>query len=172
MKSNKTDLRPNKLIRKRAEIESKINYYWNIIEHENVIPKNKIRNYDLKAIIGEFKPLYDELVDVKLRIQCANLGMRYKDLPANANIINIYRYSALSDYKKRLTMIMNKFTIPTKTKIKYGKRKLRVTEELSSDYLKRLINECTLPLSSLQKMIDNFNENVTLEDEVPNYLVA
>lgn len=172
MKSNKIDLKPNKLIQKRVDIEGRINRYWNIIEKENVVPKSKIRNYDLKAIINEFKGLYDQLVDVKLRIQCANLGIKYKDLPSDANIINVYRYSALSDYKKRLTMIMNKFTIPTKTKIKYGKRKLRVSEELSSDYLKKLIDECTLPLNALQKSIADFNENVTIEDEVPTYLTV
>lgn len=172
MKSNKTDLKPNKLIQKRVELENQINRYWNIIEKENVIPKFKVRNYDLKAIIGEFKGLYDKLVDIKLRIQCANLGIKYKDLPQNANIINVYRYSALSDYKKRLTMIMNKHTIPTKTKIKYGKNKLKVTEELTADYLKKLIDECTLPLNKFQKDITDFNDNVTIEDEVPTYLTA
>lgn len=170
MKSNKTDLKPNKLIQKRTEIENQINRYWNIIEKENVIPKNQTRNYNLKGIIASFKGLYDNLVDIKLRIQCANLGMKYKDLPKDANIINVYRYSALADYKKRLTMIMNKFTIPSKTKIKYGKNKLKVTEELTSDYLKKLIDECTLPLNKFQKDITDFNDNVTIEDEVPTYL--
>lgn len=172
MKSNKTDLKPNKLIQKRIEIENQINRYWNIIEKENVIPKNQTRNYNLKNIIALFKGLYDNLVDVKLRIQCANLGMKYKDLPKNANIINVYRYSALADYKKRLTMIMNKFTIPSKTKIKYGKNKLKVTEELTSDYLKKLIDECTLPINKFQKDITDFNDNVTIEDEVPAYLTV
>ena len=172
MKSTKTDLKPNILIQKRTNLENQLNRYWSIIEKENVIPKGKVRNYNLKAILSTLKPLYDQLVEVKLRIQCANLGMKYKDLPSDANIINVYRYSALSDYKKRLTMIMNKYTISPNTKKKYGKRNLRVTEELTSDYLKKLIDECTLPINKLQKSITDFNDNMTIEEEVPEYLTV
>lgn len=172
MKSIKVDLKPNILIQERTKIENQITSYWKIIERENVIPKGQVRNYDLKEIINNFKGLYDNLVIIKLRIQCANLGMNFKDLPQDANIINVYKYSALSDYKKRLEVIMRKHTIPTKTKMKYGKRKLRVTEELTSNYLKKLIDDCTLPLNNYQKKIEEFNSNTTIEQGAPTFMVA
>lgn len=88
-KSITTDIKPNTLITKRDSITSEISRYWKIIATENVIKKGVSRNYDLKSLLVRIKALYDQLILIKLRIQCANMGMKLKDLPKDANIINI-----------------------------------------------------------------------------------
>lgn len=105
-KSITTDIKPNTLITKRDSITSEISRYWKIIATENVIKKGVSRNYDLKSLLVRIKALYDQLILIKLRIQCANMGMKLKDLPKDANIINIYKLSALNEYYVKLDEMM------------------------------------------------------------------
>ena len=172
-KSITTDIKPNTLITKRDSITSEISRYWKIIATENVIKKGVSRNYDLKSLLVRIKALYDQLILIKLRIQCANMGMKLKDLPKDANIINIYKLSALNEYMVKLDEMMKHHTINPVLKAKRGKKGLAVNEELTYNYLRAKKNECSLPLNELRKKIAEFNDNTDLnEEEIPLFLAA
>ena len=171
-KSITTDIKPNTLITKRDSITSEISRYWKIIATENVIKKGVSRNYDLKSLLVRIKALYDQLILIKLRIQCANMGMKLKDLPKDANIINIYKLSALNEYYVKLDEMM-KHTINPILKAKKGKRNLGITEEITRNYFRNKQSECLITLNELRKAIADFNDNTDLSDDTaPLYLVV
>ena len=173
MKSITTNIKPNILITKRDKLTDEISRYWRIIKTENVIKKGFKRNYDLKVLLVRISAMYDELLIVKLRIQCANMGMKFKDLPKDANIINIYKLSSLNEYYVKLGEMIKKHTINPVLKAKKGKRALTITEELTRSYLRGKQNECTLSLNELRKAIADFNDNTDLSDDsAPLFLVA
>lgn len=173
MKSITTNIKPNILITKRDKLTDEISRYWRIIKTENVIKKGFKRNYDLKALLVRIRAMYDELLIVKLRIQCANMGMKFKDLPKDANIINIYKLSSLNEYYVKLGEMIEKHTINPVLKAKKGKRALTITEELTCSYLRGKQNECTLNLNELRKAIADFNDNTDLSDDsAPLFLIA
>lgn len=165
MKSITTNIKPNILITKRDKLTDEISRYWRIIKTENVIKKGFKRNYDLKTLLVTIRAMYDELLIVKLRIQCANMGMKFKDLPKDANIINIYKLSSLNEYYVKLGELIEKHTINPVLKAKKGKRALTITEELTRSYLRGKQNECTLNLNELRKAIADFNDNTDLSDD-------
>lgn len=173
MKSITTNIKPNILITKRDKLTDEISRYWRIIKTENVIKKGFKRNYDLKTLLVTIRAMYDELLIVKLRIQCANMGMKFKDLPKDANIINIYKLSSLNEYYVKLGELIEKHTINPVLKAKKGKRALTITEELTRSYLRGKQNECTLNLNELRKAITDFNDNTDLSDDsAPLFLIA
>lgn len=173
MKSITTNIKPNILITKRDKLTDEISRYWRIIKTENVIKKGFKRNYDLKVLLVTIRAMYDELLIVKLRIQCANMGMKFKDLPKDANIINIYKLSSLNEYYVKLGELIEKHTINPVLKAKKGKRALTITEELTRSYLRGKQNECTLNLNELRKAIADFNDNTDLSDDsAPLFLIA
>ena len=173
MKSITTNIKPNILITKRDKLTDEISRYWRIIKTENVIKKGFKRNYDLKVLLVTIRAMYDELLIVKLRIQCANMGMKFKDLPKDANIINIYKLSSLNEYYVKLGELIEKHTINPVLKAKKGKRALTITEELTRSYLRGKQNECTLNLNELRKAIADFNVNTDLSDDsAPLFLIA
>jgi hypothetical protein len=173
MKSITTNIKPNILITKRDKLTDEISRYWRIIKTENVIKKGFKRNYDLKTLLVTIRAMYDELLIVKLRIQCANMGMKFKDLPKDANIINIYKLSSLNEYYVKLGELIEKHTINPVLKAKKGKRALTITEELTRSYLRGKQNECTLNLNELRKAIVDFNDNTDLSDDsAPLFLIA
>lgn len=168
-----TELKPNALILERTKIENEIRRYWNIIKDENVIKKNQKRTYDMKQLLIRIKALSDQLVIVKLRIQCVNLGLKLKDLPKDANIINIYKLDVLDKYYVKLTEILKYHTINPIVKAKKGKKNLSVTEELTNKFVSNKLSECKLELNELRKKITNFNDNTDIaDDSVPIFLVA
>lgn len=173
MKSITTNIKLNILITKRDKLTDEISRYWRIIKTENVIKKSFKRNYDLKALLVTIRAMYDELLIVKLRIQCANMGMKFKDLPKDANIINIYKLSSLNEYYVKLGELIEKHTINPVLKAKKGKRALTITEELTRSYLRGKQKECTLNLNELRKAIADFNDNTDLSDDsAPLFLIA
>lgn len=173
MKSNIANkIKPNILITKRNNLTNEISRYWRILATENVVKKGFTRNYDLKSLLVQIRNLYDELVIVKLRIQCANLGTKFKDLPKDANVINIYKLSALNEYYVKLDEMIKKHTISPTLKAKKGKKGLAITEELTCNYLRARQNECLLTLNELNKAIADFNDNTDLDEEVPIFLAA
>lgn len=171
MKTN-LNIKCNKLIEERDQLTVQIAKMWDIIATENVIRKGCTRNYDMKMTLTHIKHLYDKVINVKLRIQCANMGIKLKDLPENANIINIYRLTAYNNYIVKVDEMMKKHTINPLVKIKKGKRKLAVTEELTYSYLEREKNRYTLLANKIRKEIENFNNNTEIDNTVPTYLVA
>lgn len=175
MKSKLTiNIKKNPLITKRDNLTSEIARYWKIIKTENVIKKGFTRNYDLKALLATITTLYDELTIVKLRIQCLNMGMKLKDLPVDANVINIYKLSSLNEYFVKLDELMKyPYTIDPVLKAKKGKNGLSVTEELTHNYLRDKQNACNLQLNALRKKLADFNDNMDdSEDTVPLFLAA
>ena len=173
MKSITKTIKPNMLIDKRDKLTNEISRYWKIIATENVLKKGLTRNYDLKSLLIHIRATYDELVIVKLRIQCANMGIKLKDLSSDANIINIYKLSALNGYMVKLDEMMKHHTINPVLKAKKGKRNLGITEELTRTYFRNMQNGCLLTLNSLRKAIADFNDNTDLSDDsAPLYLVA
>ena len=172
MKTINTKITGNSLINERDRITNEIRRFWNIIATENVIKKGIMRNYDLKNLIIRIKALYDQLIVVKLRIQCINMGMKIKDLPRDANIINIYRLSAYNEYYVKLDEMMRKHTINPIVKQKKGKKALSITEELTYSYLKGLKDNITIVINQLRKNIANFNETAdSTDDTIPTFLV-
>lgn len=173
MKTNKLEIKGNNLIGERNKITSEIGRFWNIIATENIVKKGTMRNYDLKQLLTRIKALYDQSIIVKLRIQCANMGMKIKDLPRNANIINIYKLSAYNEYFVKLDEMMRKHTINPSIKQKKGKKALSVTEELTYSYLKNLRDKIAIELNTLRKDIAKFNDCEDLSDDsIPLFLVA
>lgn len=171
MKTN-LNIKCNKLIEERDQLTVQIAKMWDIIATENVIRKGCVRNYDMKMTLIHIKHLYDKVINVKLQIQCANMGIKLKDLPENANIINIYKLTAYNNYIVKVDEMMKKHTINPLVKIKKGKRKLTVTEELTYSYLEREKNRYTLLANKIRKEIENFNNNTEIDNTVPTYLVA
>lgn len=168
-----TNIKPNILITKRDKLTAKITRSWRIIATENVVKKGFTRNYDLRALLTYIRAMYEELVILKLRIQCANMGMKFKDLPKDANIINIYKLSALNEFYVKLGEMAKEHTINPVLKAKKGKRNLGITEELTRTYFRNMQNGCLLTLNSLRKAIADFNDNTDLSDDsAPLYLVA
>lgn len=169
----KLNIKANQLIDERNRISTEISRYWNIIATENVIKKGAKRNYDLKQLLIRIKALYDQSVIVKLRIQCANIGIKIKDLPKDANIINIYKLSAYNEYCVKLEETIRKHTINPIIKIKKGKKALAVTEELTNSYLTAEKNRSMLIVNKLRKDIEEFNNNTDVTDDtIPLFLVA
>lgn len=158
------------LIAKRNQLTADINKYWRIINTENVIKKGFSRNYDMKNLLEKIKELYEEQVIVKLRIQCVNMGMKLKELSPDANVVNIYRLSAMKEYSVRLGFVN---TINSTQKAKKGKRKLPVTEVLTHNYIKARQAECQLVINELDKKVKEFNSKMEVDlFEAPICLAA
>lgn len=172
MKSNTLNIKPSALIDKRDKLTSDISRYWKIIATENVIRKGFKRNFDMKALLTRIRAMYDELVTIKLHIQCINMGMKFRDLPKDANIINIYKLSALNEYYVKIGEMMKDHTINPVLKAKKGKKALAVTEELTRNYLRGKQNECNLTLNELRKAIADFNDNTDLKDDTMPLFLA
>lgn len=172
MKTN-LEIKGNTLIDKRNKITNDISRYWSIIATENVVKKGTIRNYDLKALLNQIKALYEQLIIIKLRIQCANMGIKIKDLPKDANIINIYKLSAYNEYFVKIDEMLRKHTINPIIKVKKGKKALSVTEELTYSYLKNIKDKTAIECNQLRKDIAKFNDSNDLSDDtIPLFLVA
>jgi len=171
-----TNVSPNTLIEKRKNLCLEIARYWRVIETENVLEKGRKRNYDLKNLLVYIRSLYDQLIFVKLQVQCLNIGISIKDLPKDANIINIYSLSALREYYTKLDELKKDGkTINPKVKSKYGKKRLAVTEELTRNFVEKSQKDISLEINTLLKNIADFNESVTqstIENSAPKYLTA
>ena len=167
----KLEIKASKLIDQRNKLTSDIARYWKIIETENVIRKGATRNYDLKALLNEIISLYDKVIDLKLHIQCINMGLSIDSLPENANIFNIYKLSAYNELSVKLNEMQHKHTINPLIKLKKGKRALGVTEQLTAEYLKRMKDKYELLSNSLRKKIEDFNNNTEI-DNIPASLTA
>lgn len=161
----------NELISKRDRLTSEISRYWKILANENVIKKDATRNYDMKSLLTLIYNLYDDLVITKLRIQCANLGINFKDLSKDANVINIYKLSAVNEIYVKLSEMMKYHVIKPATKAKLGKA-IKVKEELTFNYLRKERDKYSLLSNTLNKKIADFNDNISLETEIPTFLVA
>ena len=156
-------IKPLSIISGRDNVSLSITKYWNIIRSENVIDKRQKRNYELKEVYRKILEMSEARIIFKLKQQCFNMGMQIKDLPANANIINVFRLTELNERKVQLMKVR---TIDPKIKKKKGKRALTKTEVLTSDFVKKEIQNIDLAINEIKRKMDEFN-NMELEDSAP-----
>ena len=151
------------IINRRKELSNDITKYWNIIKNENVIPKDGKRNYDLKALLTKIEEMADERILLKLYLQCINMGYKkFSELPETNNYLAIYTLSEKTEQMFHLSKIR---TIDQKLKRSKGKKNLNTTEELTSAFINTKINKLQLEINKLQKDIEDFNNNATLDIE-------
>lgn len=151
------------IINRRKELSNDITKYWNIIKNENVIPKDGKRNYDLKALLTKIEEMADERILLKLYLQCINMGYKkFSELPETNNYLAIYTLSEKTEQMFHLSKIR---TIDQKLKRSKGKKNLNTTEELTSAFINTKINKLQLEVNKLQKDIEDFNNNATLDIE-------
>lgn len=151
------------IINRRKELSNDITKYWNIIKNENVIPKGGKRNYDLKTLLTKIEEMADERILLKLYLQCINMGYKkFSELPETNNYLAIYTLSEKAEQMFHLSKIR---TIDQKLKRSKGKKNLNTTEELTSAFINTKINKLQLEVNKLQKDIEDFNNNATLDIE-------
>lgn len=151
------------IINRRKELSNDITKYWNIIKNENIIPKDGKRNYDLKTLLTKIEEMADERILLKLYLQCINMGYKkFSELPETNNYLAIYTLSEKTEQMFHLSKIR---TIDQKLKRSKGKKNLNTTEELTSAFINTKINKLQLEINKLQKDIEDFNNNATLDIE-------
>ena len=161
-------IKPMTIISGRDGLSLSITKYWNIIKSENLIDKRQKRNYDLKEVYKKICEMAEQRVIFKLKQQCFNMGMHIKDLPADANIINVFKLTELNERKVQLMKIR---TLDPKLKAKKGKRNLTKTEVFTSDLIKKEIQNIDLAINEIKLKMDEFN-NRELEDATPLVIAA
>ena len=161
-------IKPMTIISGRDGLSLSITKYWNIIKSENLIDKRQKRNYDLKEVYKKICEMAEQRVIFKLKQQCFNMGMHIKDLPTDANIINVFKLTELNERKVQLMKIR---TLDPKLKAKKGKRNLTKTEVFTSDLIKKEIQNIDLAINEIKLKMDEFN-NRELEDATPLAIAA
>lgn len=153
------------------ELSNTITRYWNIIKSENVISKKAKRNYNLKELYNQIVELSEERILMKLYLQCINMGYKkFSELPENSIYPTIFK---LSEYNERNFHLSKIKTIDPKFKRANGKANIKVTEELTSQYINMKKNDLQLVINELSKKLDEFNSNAELNlEEAPIVLVA
>lgn len=159
-----------KIIATRDRLSNDITKYWNIIYVENVVNRNYKRNYDLKELFAQIRSMAEQRAMAKLKVLCLNMGFKkFSDLPADCIQISIFKLSELQEQKVRLGKIR---TLDPKMKTAKGKKNLKKTEVLTSDWVKARIKEIDLQIIELKKKIEDFNENTELEEDAPMAIAA
>lgn len=149
----------------RKKLDNDITRYWKILRTENIIPKGMERHYDMKNMLEIIEKLSKERVQIKLYLQCINMGLKkLSDLPEENNYENIFLLSEKKEQLKQLEYIK---TIDPKIKRAKGKKGLKVTEELTFQYIAKLKSNLQLEINKLEKDIEDFNENLEFEIETP-----
>ena len=153
------------IINTRKRLDNDITRYWKIIKTENIVPKEMKRHYDIKKLLETIQDLSAERVQIKLYLQCINMGLKkLSDLPEDNNYKNIF---LLSEKREQLVQLGYIKTIDPKLKRAKGKSNLKVTEELTSAYIAKLKNSLQLEINKLEKDIEDFNDNLEFEIETP-----
>lgn len=159
-----------KIIATRDRLSNDITKYWNIIYVENVVNRNYKRNYDLKELFAQIQSMAEQRAMTKLKALCLNIGFKkFSDLPTDCIQISIFKLSELQEQKVRLGKIR---TLDPKMKTAKGKKNLKKTEVLTSDWIKARIKEIDLQIIELKKKIEDFNENTELEEDAPMAIAA
>jgi hypothetical protein len=159
-----------KIIATRDRLSNDITKYWNIIYVENVVNRNYKRNYDLKELFAQIQSMAEQRAIAKLKALCLNMGFKkFSDLPTDCIQISIFKLSELQEQKIRLGKIR---TLDPKMKTAKGKKNLKKTEVLTSDWVKARIKEIDLQIIELKKKIEDFNENTELEEDAPMAIAA
>lgn len=167
----------NDLILKRKNLTSNITKYWRIIRQENITKKQgPQRNYDLRALLAAIEKMGEELITIKLLLQCINMGLTdkedYERIKKDSNYTNIYMLQQKKEMLKQLSMIP---TLNTKMKTIKGKSNLKVSEELTKNYIRSIQDKLQIEVNSLDKAITDFNDNTEISffpEEIVSSLAA
>lgn len=148
---------------RRDTLSKEITKYWTIIKNENIISKQTVRNYDLKAVLSKIQEMAEERILMKLYLQCINMGYKnFSELPTENNYYTIF---TLSEKQEQLFHLGKIKTIDPKIKRAKGKKALKVTEELTSAYISNMKNKIQLEINKLNKDLEDFNEKAELNIE-------
>jgi hypothetical protein len=137
---------------------------WNIIRTENLISKDQKRNYDMKALLTSIGMSAEQRIQTKLDSIAINMGYKSRaDFPKESIYPIIYKLSEKNEYYVQLEIILKTATINSTLKAKLGKKKLSKTEELTADYIKKLMNSTQLEINGLKKELEDFNSKAELD---------
>ena len=152
----------NKFIDIRIQLDNTIRNYWNKIHTENLVPKNYVRQYDLKEIFNKIKESAEERAIIKLKLLCINFGFKkFSELPKDSIQLDIFKLSELTEIKKQLEKVK---TLNPVLKAKKGKKNLNRTEALTSNWIKTRIKELDLEILAIQDKLTKFNDNIEFDD--------
>lgn len=145
----------------RKKLDKDIAYYWRIIYSENVVNNNITRQYDMKKLLDLINDLSIQRVQAKLDSLVINLGFsKRSDLPASSIFPTIYE---LSEKNEQLVKLRGLETINPRLKRLKGKKGLKVNEEITADYKKKLMEGLQLEINRLNKILFDFNEKAELD---------
>lgn len=154
----------NYYIKKQLDLNSEIIKNWNIIIHENINPKTRDRDCDLKELMIKLKSLINQRVQNKMHLQAINMGLKkFSDIPPDSNYLTIFWLSEFKDFKKKLSEIK---TINSAKKKKASKgKKLTVTEVFSEAYKKKAILAMDIKIEEFAAKRELFNTSTEYDDE-------
>ena len=162
------------IIKNKKQLDIDISKYWNIILKENLLDKGLTRNYDMKSLLHSINEMYNKRVQTKLDSIAINLGYKSRaDFPKESIYPIIYTLSERNELYVHLDKVLKIATINPILKAKLGKKKLYKTEELTADYIKKLMIPLQLEINGLKKKLEDFNSKAELDiDKAYMYLAA
>lgn len=158
-------IKSKNIIEKRNTLNKEITKYWAIIRQENIMSKAAIEagmgsGFDLKALYNCIKQKAEMRIKTKLYLQALNMGYTdFSEFKKDTNYENIY---TLNEKKEQLVQLGMINCLNPAYKSKKGK-KLTTIETFSKEKLSNLKNELQLEINSLEKKIEDFNNNTELE---------
>ena len=164
-------IKSTNIINNREKLDKDIKRMWGIIRTENLIDKGAKRNYDMKALLNNIFSMANERIQTKLDSLCINLGYTTRaDFPKDSIYPIIYTLSEKNEQYVQLGLIK---TIDPNIKMKKGKKKMSINEELTRDYISKLMNNLSLEINGLRKKLSDFNEKAELDTSTAfTYLTA
>lgn len=158
------NMKSTDIILNRKKLDNDIKRMWNIIRTENLISKDQKRNYDMKALLASIGMSAEQRIQTKLDSIAINMGYKSRaDFPKESIYPTIYKLSEKNEYYVQLEIILKTATINSTLKAKLGKKKLSKTEELTADYIKKLMNSTQLEINGLKKELEDFNSKAELD---------
>lgn len=156
---------------KLDKLNKEITNYWHIIRTENIIDNGMKRHYDMKALLNVIQTNATERIQLKMDQLCINLGFKKRsDFPSESIYPIIFELSEKNEQYVQLGLIK---TIDPNIKMKKGKKKMSINEELTRDYISKLMNNLSLEINGLRKKLSDFNEKAELDTSTAfTYLTA
>ena len=156
MKMRSTDIK-----QKLEKLNKDMSHYWGIIRSENVVENGFKRHYDMKSLLEIIQSNAIERVRLKMDQLCINLGFKSRSMfPKESIYPIIFELSEKNEQFVQLGLIK---TINSTLKMKKGKKRLSVNEELTSDYINKLKNGLQLEINGLKKKLTDFNSAAELD---------
>lgn len=152
----------------RKKLDNDIAYHWTIISKENVVPKGIKRNYDMKGVLQLIKSMADQRVKNKMLSIALNMGFKDPSKIPTGNIYPIiYKLSELNEIYVKLGKILKYHTINPKLKVKLGKKNMKVTEDLTSQWINIERGKLITKINALRKKLEDINSERTIDDSKP-----